>query len=159
MTFLTFEKPPDGPSDQPASPPRSPGRGVMPKLHVQQQLCQVRCGGHGSVTMAARARVPLPCTQASGPPRTTVPWPVSKFTQRSRSIVQDPLCHQGGMPDPSYCPCPQVANRFFSSQEVYGLGDPSSLECVICLTEPKDAILLPCRHFCVCRSCLHHISK
>ena len=26
-------------------------------------------------------------------------------------------------------------------------------ECVICFTDIKDTILLPCRHFCICASC------
>ena len=26
-------------------------------------------------------------------------------------------------------------------------------ECVICLTDVRDTIVLPCRHFCVCSEC------
>lgn len=32
-------------------------------------------------------------------------------------------------------------------------------ECVICLTEPKDTLLLPCRHMCVCSECFRHVDK
>ena len=32
-------------------------------------------------------------------------------------------------------------------------------ECVICLIEIKDTMLLPCRHLCVCQSCFLHIDK
>ena len=26
-------------------------------------------------------------------------------------------------------------------------------DCIVCFSSPKDVILLPCRHFCVCQSC------
>jgi hypothetical protein len=26
-------------------------------------------------------------------------------------------------------------------------------ECVICLSDVKDTIVLPCRHFCICSEC------
>tara|TARA_A100001015_G_C15002046_1_gene718920 strand:+ start:743 stop:1318 length:576 start_codon:yes stop_codon:yes gene_type:complete len=29
----------------------------------------------------------------------------------------------------------------------------SELECVICLTDPRDTIIMPCRHECLCRDC------
>lgn len=32
-------------------------------------------------------------------------------------------------------------------------------ECVICLTEPKSTVLLPCRHLCVCNECFRHVDK
>ncbi|KAL6615187.1 hypothetical protein ACP70R_037457 [Stipagrostis hirtigluma subsp. patula] len=47
-------------------------------------------------------------------------------------------------------------------QEIYGIGntadrngheDDSGKECVICLSEPRDTTVLPCRHMCLCREC------
>ncbi|KAF8093767.1 hypothetical protein N665_0379s0051 [Sinapis alba] len=48
-------------------------------------------------------------------------------------------------------------------QEIYGIGNTvdgsgedeteSGKECVICLTEPRDTTVLPCRHMCMCSGC------
>eukprot|EP01100_Stratorugosa_tubuloviscum_P013087 TRINITY_DN6424_c0_g1_i2.p1 TRINITY_DN6424_c0_g1~~TRINITY_DN6424_c0_g1_i2.p1 ORF type:complete len:260 (+),score=105.20 TRINITY_DN6424_c0_g1_i2:593-1372(+) len=43
-------------------------------------------------------------------------------------------------------------------QSVFGIED-SELECVVCLSEPKDTILLPCRHFSVCAICLSKLNR
>ncbi|KAF8392474.1 hypothetical protein HHK36_022816 [Tetracentron sinense] len=50
----------------------------------------------------------------------------------------------------------------YELREIYGIGnsaeadfddnDPGK-ECVICLTEPKDTAVLPCRHMCMCSEC------
>ncbi|CAM9998197.1 unnamed protein product [Scytosiphon promiscuus] len=42
---------------------------------------------------------------------------------------------------------------------VSGGGDDVPEECVICLTDPKDTLLLPCRHLCVCTECFRHVDK
>ncbi|WZZ90780.1 hypothetical protein YC2023_119359 [Brassica napus] len=34
-----------------------------------------------------------------------------------------------------------------------GLEDSGDKECVICLTEPKDTAVMPCRHLCLCSDC------
>ncbi|XP_030548201.2 probable E3 ubiquitin-protein ligase LUL4 [Rhodamnia argentea] len=39
-----------------------------------------------------------------------------------------------------------------SSAESYNDNDPGK-ECVICMTEPKDTAILPCRHLCMCNEC------
>lgn len=42
-----------------------------------------------------------------------------------------------------------------------GLGATEEVpeECVICLTDPKNTLLLPCRHLCVCTECFRHVDK
>ncbi|XP_051152432.1 probable E3 ubiquitin-protein ligase LOG2 [Andrographis paniculata] len=50
----------------------------------------------------------------------------------------------------------------YELQEIYGIGnsvegefdgnDPGK-ECVICLSEPRDTAVLPCRHMCMCSEC------
>lgn len=41
-------------------------------------------------------------------------------------------------------------------KDVYGLEDDDT-DCLICLSEPRDVILLPCRHTCICKACLHQM--
>jgi hypothetical protein len=67
----------------------------------------------------------------------------------------------------------------FSAADIYGLGSTAGQErvpasgkmesiqggefvkeeCVVCLTEQKVVVLLPCRHLCVCASCLIYVDK
>ena len=60
-----------------------------------------------------------------------------------------------------------VRETAYELQEIYGLenanksnavggGNPSDdigRECVICMSEPRDTTLLPCRHMCLCHEC------
>ncbi|CAH9087172.1 unnamed protein product [Cuscuta europaea] len=49
----------------------------------------------------------------------------------------------------------------YELREIFGIGKPneaainddSGKECVICMTEPKDTAVLPCRHMCLCSEC------
>ncbi|KAI3790704.1 hypothetical protein L2E82_03947 [Cichorium intybus] len=49
----------------------------------------------------------------------------------------------------------------YELREIYGIGNSeesfddtgSGEECVICMTEPKDTAVLPCRHMCLCSEC------
>ncbi|PSS33898.1 E3 ubiquitin-protein like [Actinidia chinensis var. chinensis] len=50
----------------------------------------------------------------------------------------------------------------YELREIYGIGNSSAesfkdddpgKECVICMTEPKDTAVLPCRHMCMCSEC------
>ncbi|XP_026428688.1 probable E3 ubiquitin-protein ligase LOG2 [Papaver somniferum] len=50
----------------------------------------------------------------------------------------------------------------YEHREIYGIGnsvdndldgyDPGK-ECIICLSEPRDTTVLPCRHMCICSGC------
>ena len=42
--------------------------------------------------------------------------------------------------------------------EVFGLDEWEQESCVACLSEPRDTILLPCRHLCICSSCFSHLT-
>jgi len=55
-----------------------------------------------------------------------------------------------------------VRGTAYELQEIYGLenannrsttGDDIGRECVICMSEPRDTTLLPCRHMCLCHDC------
>lgn len=39
------------------------------------------------------------------------------------------------------------------SQQHRSLGSENTFECVICMSEERDTMLLPCRHLCLCSSC------
>lgn len=48
----------------------------------------------------------------------------------------------------------------YVSKEIYGEEEEEGQEdCVICLSEPKDTTLLPCRHLCVCSSCFARLEQ
>jgi len=54
----------------------------------------------------------------------------------------------------------QHAGHTFVLHEVFGVNskhaadiDVGNTECVICLTEPRDTAVLPCRHMCFCSYC------
>ncbi|KAJ4911567.1 putative E3 ubiquitin-protein ligase LUL1 [Raphanus sativus] len=48
-----------------------------------------------------------------------------------------------------------VSGSRYELQDIYGTGDASDQgkECVVCLSEPRDTIVLPCRHMCMCSGC------
>ncbi|XP_042514105.1 probable E3 ubiquitin-protein ligase LUL4 [Macadamia integrifolia] len=54
----------------------------------------------------------------------------------------------------------------YELREIYGIGNSveagfgdndEGKECVICMTEPKDTAVLPCRHLCMCRECANEL--
>eukprot|EP01066_Platyproteum_vivax_P003450 Platyproteum_vivax@DN14373_c0_g1_i1.p1 len=44
-------------------------------------------------------------------------------------------------------------------QDLYGLEDPNDRDCLICMASPKDTMLLPCRHCCLCYNCLRNLTR
>ena len=40
-----------------------------------------------------------------------------------------------------------------TSNQYKSIGSENSFECVICMSEERDTMLLPCRHLCLCSSC------
>uniref|UniRef100_A0A1J3JJG2 RING-type E3 ubiquitin transferase n=1 Tax=Noccaea caerulescens TaxID=107243 RepID=A0A1J3JJG2_NOCCA len=46
-----------------------------------------------------------------------------------------------------------IENSTAKGNAASGLEDAGGKECVICLTEPKDTAVLPCRHLCLCSDC------
>ncbi|KAK7836072.1 putative e3 ubiquitin-protein ligase log2 [Quercus suber] len=60
-----------------------------------------------------------------------------------------------------------VNDMRYELQEIYGIGNvvegdteenDSGKECVICLSEPRDTTVLPCRHMCMCSGCAKALS-
>ena len=63
----------------------------------------------------------------------------------------------------------QVGATSYELQEIYGIdgaaesggdsaagggdGADNARECVICMTEPRNTTVLPCRHMCMCSEC------
>ncbi|CAN8255880.1 unnamed protein product [Cochlearia groenlandica] len=46
-----------------------------------------------------------------------------------------------------------IDNSSTQGNAASGLEDTGGKECVICLTEPKDTAVMPCRHLCLCSDC------
>ncbi|CAN4111173.1 unnamed protein product [Withania somnifera] len=46
-----------------------------------------------------------------------------------------------------------------SNSEETNVNEESGKECVICMTEPKDTAVLPCRHMCLCGECAKELRR
>lgn len=56
-----------------------------------------------------------------------------------------------------------VDGKYYELQEIYGIessgvgagfeDNDAGKECVICMSEPRDTTVLPCRHMCMCSEC------
>ena len=50
------------------------------------------------------------------------------------------------------------SHAVYHVEEMYGM-EAEHRDCIVCLTEPKNIILLPCRHVCVCHVCHRSVTK
>ena len=46
-----------------------------------------------------------------------------------------------------------MSERSFELSEIFGIRPGVDDECVVCLTNRKDTVVLPCRHYCLCLAC------
>ncbi|KDO32521.1 hypothetical protein SPRG_02998 [Saprolegnia parasitica CBS 223.65] len=75
----------------------------------------------------------------------------------------DPIVSETIFVDVALHKSPSITKRIYYTQsgrvhlahELYGLND--FVECSICLEDPTRVIILPCRHCCVCPTCLNEI--
>jgi E3 ubiquitin-protein ligase MGRN1 len=50
-----------------------------------------------------------------------------------------------------------VIHDVYGDQEKNEEGEEQ--ECVVCLTNTRDTLILPCRHICVCHECATELNK
>jgi hypothetical protein len=65
-----------------------------------------------------------------------------------------------------------IAGQAFEIQEIYGLEssylggqqkevaacmDDQDKECIVCMSEKIDTIIMPCRHMCICVECAQEL--
>ena len=67
------------------------------------------------------------------------------------------------MPE-GFCPDVRVVSQLVMTDDsalemhdLYGIEEAEDTLCTVCLSEPKDIIPLPCRHFCICHECFEHV--
>jgi len=52
----------------------------------------------------------------------------------------------------------KAQNNMFIVNDIYGVDDSSATEdCAICLSYPRDTVIIPCRHMCVCHQCAQEL--
>lgn len=64
--------------------------------------------------------------------------------------------------------CLIAQGDIYKMQEIFGIDesvhnnqdeDDESLDCIICLTEKKNTVVMPCGHLCVCKDCAVTLAK
>eukprot|EP01017_Pseudomicrothorax_dubius_P048518 TRINITY_DN8840_c0_g1_i2.p1 TRINITY_DN8840_c0_g1~~TRINITY_DN8840_c0_g1_i2.p1 ORF type:complete len:113 (-),score=17.41 TRINITY_DN8840_c0_g1_i2:87-425(-) len=51
----------------------------------------------------------------------------------------------------------EVNGTYYVMEEVYGINE--NKDCVICLTEPVNTVIEPCKHMCLCHNCADELEK
>lgn len=61
-----------------------------------------------------------------------------------------------------------VGGNLYELQEIFGLVEAASssddashstVDCVVCLSSPKDTLVVPCRHLCMCHECARTLMR
>jgi hypothetical protein len=54
-----------------------------------------------------------------------------------------------------------IKSRYFRLSELYGVepGEEERTECVVCMMDRKNVVLLPCRHACLCWNCANIMAR
>eukprot|EP00831_Metopus_contortus_P016834 TRINITY_DN17090_c0_g1_i1.p1 TRINITY_DN17090_c0_g1~~TRINITY_DN17090_c0_g1_i1.p1 ORF type:complete len:196 (-),score=25.15 TRINITY_DN17090_c0_g1_i1:57-644(-) len=53
-----------------------------------------------------------------------------------------------------------IAGNVYEMEEVYGIDKGAeNSECVVCLYQPRNTMLLPCKHVCLCIDCAEALAK
>ena len=73
--------------------------------------------------------------------------PVASFEEYLRHIR---LCRQLIIPP---------SGSVYCVEELFGVDASSSPDCLVCLTERKDVLLLPCRHASICHTCHKSVTR
>ncbi|KNC56417.1 uncharacterized protein AMSG_02388 [Thecamonas trahens ATCC 50062] len=56
----------------------------------------------------------------------------------------------------------QIADCYYLLHDIFGVvndDDDESNECVVCITDPRDTAVLPCRHLCLCAPCAKQLRQ
>ena len=43
--------------------------------------------------------------------------------------------------------------------EMYGLSANEGSDCIICMTDRKDTVVMPCKHLCMCYACANTLRE
>ncbi|GAA0163926.1 ubiquitin-protein ligase [Lithospermum erythrorhizon] len=130
------------------------GTGIDPSMFEEAEL--VKVGDTGVYPLAVKAEASLDNDDPSGDGN-------QQTGSTNSQITQAVLEKEKGVHHVKVVKQILFVNGMrYELQEIYGIGnsvdddfdstDPGK-ECVICLSEPRDTTVLPCRHMCMCSEC------
>lgn len=142
---------------------QSPGTGCKLSKFDEKDLMK---GGEDNVFPLVIRMETLPKSPpADEPPRDSLPlgaplpkWVHSQITQAIIEKKEDDAYQVRVVKQIIW-----IAGERYELQEIYGIensggggnfdGTDSGKECVVCMSEPRDTTVLPCRHMCMCSEC------